>query len=887
MSVIIYTYRDPYKLKENKELWKEISSCPYFCAVQTLVNGLKAVYGAAFQIGRVTTVKNLTDVLYEKWNGMACAVKQHADIDNIIVNSSDITGISGMELDNVKKSFLFNRDEVFTSIRTMFELKMEPQNIVEKYLTPEQKFIVSVYKKIRASEKVKDFCLEQDFTEEQINQAITKAMTTAKDNSSTKNEIEVETLDHIVIHGVHQFSPLLLRAIEEIAKYKKVILLINYQEQYKNIYQTWIDIYSAFDCEIQNFDGIEYYPVDVSAISYDGNLLAHNIGKLIGGHKEDISVRKPYEIIEFDNMTEFASYVAKVFEDAEKKDPKHPMNAMKEQIYAADSSVNDILKVYFPEQFGERQFLNYPLGHFFIAIANMWDSETNGIIISDVNDIRECLGAGILAEATTGRLVSTFGKLEALFDGCASIDDMLSRIKKVRKNKKYVSDEKRQEYLGHISYYSVSSIELKELEEALHELEELAFFFYEDFEKRPSNFRRFYKKLKQYLQEEIFEERELSEEFTDIISRVLSRLNEVENIDASASFECLKSTMSLYLVQESKPGKSANWIVRNFEQIDGDVLRTYKEKDNNILHFACLTDEDIDSAKQREFTWPLNGDFFEVAQNPVDWKYQVYVKARKEYKNFKRYALIYGLEFNRANYKLSFVKRDGDQEREPYYLLKILGVKKERNIDRRINHKIDPLSDIQIKNGISGKYQTCDYYRFKICKKRFLLESLVEGNTIYKDNFLLVKYLEVWLENETKESLQGLPHSEILLLDKLNELYDELKKYFPFVVNVNRIDIINNVKNRLNSGKAFPVLSEDDREFMMIRKLFIYKQLKDPRKFNQDVLKDMFPDVNQQKIEEELSEEKLKKLGFVGSTHLWCKYCTNREICVDYYACIK
>lgn len=430
MSVIIYTYRDPYKLKENKELWKEISSCPYFCVAQTLVNGLKAVYGAAFQIGRVTTVKNLTDILYEKWNGTACAVKQHADIDNIIVNSSDITGISGIELDNVKKSFLFNRDEVFTSIRTMFELKMEPQNIVDKYLTPEQRFIVSVYKKIRASEKSKNFCLEQDFTEEQINQAITKAMITAKDNSSTKNEIEVETLDHIVIHGVHQFSPLLLRAIEEIAKYKKVILLINYQEQYKNIYQTWIDIYSAFDCEIQNFDGIEYYPVDVSAVSYDGNILAHNIGKLIGGHKEDISVRKPYEIIEFDNMTEFASYVAKVFEDAEKKDPEHPMNAMKEQIYAADSSANDILKVYFPEQFGERQFLNYPLGHFFIAIANMWDSETNGIIISDINDIRECLGAGILAEATTGRLVSTFGKLEALFDGCASIDDMLSRIRK-------------------------------------------------------------------------------------------------------------------------------------------------------------------------------------------------------------------------------------------------------------------------------------------------------------------------------------------------------------------------------------------------------------------------------------------------------------------------
>lgn len=77
--------------------------------------------------------------------------------------------------------------------------------------------------------------------------------------------------------------------------------------------------------------------------------------------------------------------------------------------------------------------------------------------------------------------------------------------------------------------------------------------------------------------------------------------------------------------------------------------------------------------------------------------------------------------------------------------------------------------------------------------------------------------------------------------------------------------------------KLFPVLSEDDRKNMMIRELFIYKQLKNSRKFNQDILKDMFPDVNQQKIEEELSAEKLKKLGFGGSTNLWCKYCTNYE----------
>lgn len=885
MSIVIYSYHNPYSLKDNQELWDEIVNCTYFCVSQTLVNGLKTLYGKDFQINRVTTVKNLTDAVYRYWTGTACAVKQHADIDNIISMASERCGLNADEVENIRKSFLFNRNEVFNSIRTMFELRMNPNNIVEKYLTPEQKFIVFIFNEIINSARNKDFLLKDNFTEQEIEEAIMEALQIVKENSGNASEsIGIGEFDHIVIHGVHQFSSLMLRTIEEIAKYKKVILLFNYQEQYKNIYQTWIDIYSSFDCKMVDFKENEFHPTDSSTISYEGNMLAQNMGKLLEGRKEDITVQKPYEIIEFDNMTEFAGYVAKIFEEAERRDPEYPMSAMSEQIYAADSSANDILKIYFPEQFGERQFLNYPLGHFFIAVANMWDSETNGILISDINDIRECLSASILAEKTPGRLASIFGKMESLFVGCLSVDEMLSRLKKVKTNKKFISDDKRLEYISHISYYSVSKSEIKELEQALNDLEELASFFYEDFEKRPNNFKAFYKKLKQYLREEILDERDLGDEFTDIINRVLTRLDEIEDIDASASFECLKSTMSLYLVQETKPGKSANWIVKNYEQIDGDVLRTAKDNKTQIMHFACLTDEDIDAVKTREFSWPLNADFFEVAQNPVDWKYQVFVKARKEYKNFKRYALIYGLEFNKGKYKLSYVKRDGDLEREPYYLLKILGVDKKRNIDRIISRKLEDVSKIQFKNSSLGTYSLYDYYRYKICKKRFLFETLTEGNTIYKDEFLLAKYLEIWVENEIKESMQGLPGSELLLVEKINEKYDELKKYFPFAMNVNRIDIVNNVKNRLESVKKYPFLSEKDRKFMMIRELFIYKQLKNPKKFNKDVLKDKFIDIPPNKIEEELSKDKLIEDNFRSSTDVWCQYCSNREICIAYYA---
>lgn len=885
MAIVIYTYRDPYNL-DKEPFWEEIKSCPYFCVSQTLVNGLKGLYKNDFFQGRVTTVQNLISNLYSDWESTAGIVKQHTDIDNIIAAGLPPVLGSNMQ-ENISRAFLFNREEVFESIRVMFELNINTHDILVDKLTPEQKFIVEVYKKIINSDKIKDFFLKSEFDEATLDEVLVKTM----DDSKHGNEFDATPIpkDRIVIHGVHQFSPIVLRAIEQFAKYKKVILLFNYQPQYKNAYQTWIDIYTAFDCPITDFGGQEFRPTLKNAISYQGNLLADSLGKLVNGQTVSIAQENNYEILEFDNMTEFANYVANIFMIAEKEDPANPMGMMREQIYAADSSANNILKIYFPEQFGERQFLDYPLGHFFLAIANMWDAVNNEILISDINDIKECLEAGILKEDYLGQLSSIWGKLSALFEGCSSIDDMLSRLKRLRKNQKHLTDETKKEYVSHISYYSVSKDEIEKIERALTDLDELAAYFYEDFENQAHNFREFYKRLKRYLQDDVLDSHDLGEEFTDIIRRVLDRLQEVENIDASASFECLKATMSIYLVQETKPGKSANWIVRDFEQIDGDILRSKKERKDGkqiVYHFACLSDEDMDSVKRADFPWPLTDKFFEVAQEPVDWKYQVFVKARKEYKNFKRYALLFGLEFNRSKFKLSFVKRDDDKERAPYYLLKILGVKTRPFKDTRTGSDNENISHLECEGIPQGKYSEYDYYRYKICKYKFLLETLIEGNTVYKDTFLLVKYLEILLENHVKEELQGLPLSETVLLARLNDAFDEFNKFFPFILNVNRMDVINNIRHRMlnNKIKSFPTLTAEERHFMMIRELFIYKQLADPKTSRKNILYDKFSAVSDEKIEEELSKESLHKKVFRKEVDLWCQYCSNREFCAAYYS---
>lgn len=513
-------------------------------------------------------------------------------------------------------------------------------------------------------------------------------------------------------------------------------------------------------------------------------------------------------------------------------------------------------------------------------------------MINDINDIKECLNAGILKENYLGQLSSIFDSVDALFEGSTTIDEMVKRIKKVRKNTKRLINPEEKEIVSHISYYSAPMRDLELLENGLNELNDLSVYFYKDFEKHPHNFKEFYKKLKHCLQNDVLIDRDLGEEYSDIIRRVLNRLVEVEDIDASASFECLKSTMSIYLTQEVKPGKSANWIVRNFEQIDGDVIRSINEKVSGepvTYHFACLTDEDINSINKHDFPWPLDSAFFEVAQEPVDWKYQVFVKARKEYKNFKRYALIYGLEFNRSKFKLSYVKRDGDAEKEPYYLLKMLGTKQVKYGEEKSGKYLNKISNIDVNSRSFTKFNEYDYYRFKICKYRFLLEAVIENTTIYKDNFLLLKYLEVLLENQIMEELQGVPVSETILTDKLNEAFDDLTRYFPFALNVDRVDAIGKIRERIFNRKlkVFPVLSHENRQSMMLRELFLHKQLNDSRRFRGNILQGKFPEVSDQEINEMLSQNNLSGYRYQKETDLWCQYCANRELCVAYYAKTK
>lgn len=81
------------------------------------------------------------------------------------------------------------------------------------------------------------------------------------------------------------------------------------------------------------------------------------------------------------------------------------------------------------------------------------------MVVANLDDMKECLNAGILEEEYTGQLYSIFKRAEPAFDGCRSVEELLKRLDRIERNIKRSYQPETQEILSHVSYYALSNKE--------------------------------------------------------------------------------------------------------------------------------------------------------------------------------------------------------------------------------------------------------------------------------------------------------------------------------------------------------------------------------------------------------------------------------------------
>lgn len=815
MSLKIYTYTDPYEIK-RESYWNEIKDCAHFCVSQTMVNGLEEIYRSWKDEGYLTTMHILLNTLYSDWEDENLRVKQIMEVDNAI----NAISFEDDETGNARRSLEYNTRSLVKCIRLFKELGLSGDSFDVSRLNTDQKYLVEIYKYTCSREKT-SFEFNRTASENMIDQKILEALKSPKSHK----DLPYDKLDRstVVIHGIHQFSPAMLCAIEDISKYKNVVLMFNYQEQYRAIYQTWLNIYSLFEKRIVFSKEAEFKPVSLMINSYPCNTLADNMGALANGELNIKSgILDKLEVIEFENNTEFAGYCAKLFETARKINPKSPVQSMKEQLYSASGKVNDILRAYFPEQFGVRHFLDYPIGHFFVAIVEMWDNENNIVKIEDMSLIKDCFESGIMKERAPGELLNMFNTIEPYIEKESTLEGIIRSLKRLRK---YVNPtDKSHQRIG---YLNMSKEKLDELRAALEELNKIVINFFSDFNSGGDNFNRFYRRIHDFIVKRTQDMESLDKEMKEVLSKLLVRMNKIDLPD-TGTFTCLKQTMSFYLSQDDNMSRGANWIVRDFEQIDGDILRSGSGKqkaDQTCYHFCCLSDRDICAAKDERLPWPLDINFFEYSYEPLEQNYQIFLKSKIEFKNFKRYALLYGLEFNRIGCKLSYVKNVDNKDNELYHLIKMLGLKVRKYHNDAVESYV-PFLKYSVPTGISypKNNEKVDKIKYAMCPYRFALESIVQEKTIYRERFLVIFYFRVMLQNAIKENNHNHNLNENELRKIINKEYQILDDKFHISNEYEKSQIISEMykylANKLREDGWFYKPSDNEKlkdDFLVVK----------------------------------------------------------------------
>lgn len=858
MGLKIYTYSNPYEIK-RESYWNEIKDCAHFCVSQTMVNGLEEIYPSLKEGGYLTTIKILINTLYSDWEDENRRVKQIIEVDNAInsLNFDENLNVSA------RRSLEYNTKSLVKCIRLFKELRLNANSFDVSRLNMDQKYLIDIYEYICSREKT-SFEFERVSRADIIDEKILEALKNKHKNHSY-DKLDRST---VVIHGIHQFTPAILCAIEDISRSKNVILLFNYQKQYGTIYQTWTNIYSLFESGIKYSDEPEFKPISLLIDSCPCNTLADNIGTLSNGELEvKTGILDNLEVIEFENITEFAGYCAQLFENARKINKRNGSHNpvlydMTEQLYSASGKVNDILRAFFPEQFGERHFLDYPIGHFFVAVVEMWDNENECVKVEDMSLIKDCFESGIINERVPGELLNTFNTIEPYIEKETTLVEIIASLKKLRK---YVdsSDKK----LQRIGYLNVSKERLDELRNALSELNKIVIGFFSDFSSGGDNFNRFYRRIHDFIVKRTQDMESLDEEMKQVVTNLLARMNKIDLPD-TGTFTCLKQTMSFYLSQDDNLMHGANWIVRDFEQIDGDILRSSKQKaERTCYHFCCLSDKDICATKDERLPWPLDINFFEYSYEPLEQNYQIFLKSKMEFKNFKRYALLYGLEFNRIGCKLSYVKTVDRKDNELYHLIKMLGVKVRKYHSDAVDSYVPHLKYSQ-PTGASycRENEYTDKIKYSMCPYRFALESIVQEKTMFRERFLVIFYMRVLLQNTILNNNAGRRLNESDLRNIIINEYQNLDDKFKISNEYEKSQIISEmykylVGNLKKYGSFIKPCSTD-----MLQEDFLIVKLNDFMKNITSFDLDKVINNNEERYKDNRGKH--------------CKYCSSKDICL-------
>ena len=178
--------------------------------------------------------------------------------------------------------------------------------------------------------------------------------------------------------------------------------------------------------------------------------------------------------------------------------------------------------------------------------------------------------------------------------------------------------------------------------------------------------------------------------------------------------------------------------------------------------------------------------------------------------------------------------------------------------------------------------------KYRLCSYRFLLETIIEGKVVYKDDFLLRLYLTVILEHRARKEFSGKTYVKSMVRNYLVEQMDELFFDFPFINQSDKIDVINMAEDYIEKKSVFhgkfTSIKDKEIDYMIKRENFLTLP---NGKTSDEAFQDVFKNATQAEVNDALSEEKLDQDKYRRSYNILCEKCADKDICLEVFRTFK
>lgn len=739
---------------------------------------------------------------------------------------------------------------------------------------------------------------------EQASKKLRKIETIKKLFLTYRDEAYLVDYDKVIIHGVHQFTPLILKLVHDLEEAgSEVIFLFNYMSEYSGIYQTWKNVYDWVN---------KAEDLDVPIIE-EGNeyLQRRELGLILSSlYEGDLSkVEESYDVTytEFDNLTSFSDYVSDVYEKAEEEYKKAfpedstttPENdgklmklaLMNEQFYAINGTeMNELLKIYFPEQFSSRHFLSYPVGQFIRSLYKMWDNDKEALIIK-AEYLKEALALPVWNKDGMPTPLEIFYNINHYFKHEESFEEYLiglNKIGKIVQNAKKESQAK----IKNIGLFIYSPEEMKYFIQVIEDIRVIAEGL---FSSNKTKLEEHYKKLMRSVLENESIKKNITDEELELVEEINERLNHITEPMGQVSIREIKDTINYYLEANINYDHEAEWIVRDFEQIDGGILlaaaqqRDQKEKmHEKVFHYAGLSDENMVGKNRTELPWPLDENLFKQVESTTA---EICSVCRREYNYFLRYSLFYGTYFLTDNKRisLSYIKKLGDEQAHPYSPFTLMNLKAEEykyektKPDEALWTDYDNNYRVDVIMPTDESEKRC----MRACYKRYLFNYCLDKGTYFNDDFYLDFICKFFITYNYMKN-----HNELVRQGKIGDQFSEQEfskyaKYFPFLIGMDLEEIKNNIKMELK--KPLDKRNTYDDAYVKAKLEFIYKkwEVEDENGQKEDQFKYFMGWQSKEDFKEvfkefdKFVEDNQKFIKKEGHREKVCEVCNQRYLCMD------